>query len=80
MVCVITQLKDLLTRTVEAFVKLFDPEDRTCLPVFKMELTLEEKKMEFYPSFQDLEEAILFIVNRIGQTFEVCFYLYICNC
>nr|XP_021153643.1 dynein heavy chain 12, axonemal isoform X1 [Columba livia]XP_021153644.1 dynein heavy chain 12, axonemal isoform X1 [Columba livia]XP_021153645.1 dynein heavy chain 12, axonemal isoform X1 [Columba livia]XP_021153646.1 dynein heavy chain 12, axonemal isoform X1 [Columba livia]XP_021153647.1 dynein heavy chain 12, axonemal isoform X1 [Columba livia]XP_021153648.1 dynein heavy chain 12, axonemal isoform X1 [Columba livia] len=69
-VCVITQLKDLLTRTVEAFVKLFDPEDRSCLPVFKMELTLEEKKMEFYPSFQDLEEAILFIVNRIGQTFE----------
>ncbi|NXS55480.1 DYH12 protein, partial [Brachypteracias leptosomus] len=64
------QLKELLRRTVEAFVKLFDPEDRSCLPLFKMELTLDEKKMEFYPSFQVLEEAILFIVNRIGQTLQ----------
>ncbi|NXT53671.1 DYH12 protein, partial [Pluvianellus socialis] len=64
------QLKELLRRTVEAFVKLFDPEDRRYLPLFKMELTLDEKNMEFYPSFQDLEEAILFIVNRIGQTLQ----------
>ncbi|XP_063204072.1 dynein axonemal heavy chain 12 isoform X1 [Chroicocephalus ridibundus] len=64
------QLKELLRRTVEAFVKLFDPEDRNCLPLFQMELTLDENKMEFYPSFQDLEEAILFIVNRIGQTLQ----------
>uniref|UniRef100_A0A8D0KPK5 Dynein heavy chain linker domain-containing protein n=1 Tax=Strix occidentalis caurina TaxID=311401 RepID=A0A8D0KPK5_STROC len=64
------QLKELLRRTVEVFVKLFDPEDRNCVPLFKMELTLDEKKMEFYPSFQDLEEGILFIVNRIGQTLQ----------
>ncbi|PKU33047.1 dynein heavy chain axonemal [Limosa lapponica baueri] len=64
------QLKELLRRTVEAFVKLFDPEDGNCLLLFKMELTLDENKMEFYPSFQDLEEAILFIVNRIGQTLQ----------
>ncbi|KFQ22535.1 Dynein heavy chain 12, axonemal, partial [Mesitornis unicolor] len=64
------QLKDLLRRTVGSFVKLFDPEDRNCLPLFKMELTLDENKMKFYPSFQDLEEAILFIVNRIGQTLQ----------
>ncbi|NWS64778.1 DYH12 protein, partial [Chunga burmeisteri] len=64
------QLKELLRRAVEAFVKLFHPEDRNCLPLFKMELTLDEKKMEFYPSFQDLEEAILFVVNRIGRTLQ----------
>uniref|UniRef100_A0A8C3KWS1 Dynein axonemal heavy chain 12 n=1 Tax=Calidris pygmaea TaxID=425635 RepID=A0A8C3KWS1_9CHAR len=64
------QLKELLRRTVEAFVKLFDPEDGNCLLLFKMELTLDENKMEFYPSFQDLEEAILFIVTRIGQTLQ----------
>ncbi|NXE11184.1 DYH7 protein, partial [Lophotis ruficrista] len=64
------QLKELLRRTVEAFVKLFDPEDRNCLPLFKMELILDEKKMEFYPTFQDIEETVLFIVNRIGQTLQ----------
>ncbi|NXY84204.1 DYH12 protein, partial [Alcedo cyanopectus] len=64
------QLKELLRRTVEAFVKLFDSEDRSYLPLFKMNLSLDEKKMELYPSFQDLEEGILFLVNRIGQTFQ----------
>ncbi|XP_030314514.1 dynein heavy chain 12, axonemal [Calypte anna] len=64
------QLKGLLSRTVEAFVKHFDTEDRNRLPLFKMELTLDEKKMDFYPSLQDLEEAILFTVNRVGQTLQ----------
>ncbi|XP_033922411.1 dynein axonemal heavy chain 12 isoform X2 [Melopsittacus undulatus] len=64
------QVKDLLTRTVEAYVKLFDPEDRNGPPLFKMELTLDDQKMEFYPSLQDLEEGILFIANRIGQTLQ----------
>ncbi|NXL55199.1 DYH12 protein, partial [Chordeiles acutipennis] len=64
------QLKEVLRRTVEAFVKLFDTEDRNCLPLFKMELILDEEKMEFYPNFQDLEEAILFVVNCIGETLQ----------
>ncbi|NXH14929.1 DYH12 protein, partial [Bucco capensis] len=64
------QMKELLGRTAEAFVKLFDPEDKSCLPLFKMKLALDEEKMQFYPSFQDLEEAVLLIVNRIGQTLQ----------
>ncbi|XP_015148870.2 dynein axonemal heavy chain 12 isoform X2 [Gallus gallus] len=64
------QLRDLLIRNVKAFVKLFDPEDRSCLPLLKMELIIGEKRVEFYPSFRELEEAILFVVNRIGQTLQ----------
>ncbi|NXI06039.1 DYH12 protein, partial [Pachycephala philippinensis] len=64
------QLKGLLQRTTEAFVKLFDPEDRSHLPLFKMDLTYDENRMEFYPSLQDLEEAILFVVDCIGQTVQ----------
>ncbi|NXM23807.1 DYH7 protein, partial [Oxyruncus cristatus] len=71
------QLKELLGRTTEAFVKLFDPEDRSRLPLFKMDLTLEENNIEFYPSFKDLEESILFVVDCIGETLQVCFYLYL---
>lgn len=58
--------------------KLFDPEDKRSLLLFKMELTFDDEKMEFYPSFQDLEDTILFIVTRIGQTLQVlfnCIYL-----
>ncbi|XP_073448349.1 dynein axonemal heavy chain 12 [Aquarana catesbeiana] len=64
------QIKDLLLRTVEAFVKLFDPEDPQYLPLFKMQLTFDDERMDFYPSFQDLEEAILFIVTRVSKTLQ----------
>uniref|UniRef100_U3K1D6 Dynein axonemal heavy chain 12 n=1 Tax=Ficedula albicollis TaxID=59894 RepID=U3K1D6_FICAL len=64
------QVKELLQRTTEVFVKLFDPEDRSRLPLFKMDLTFDENRMEFYPSLQDLEEAILFVVDCIGQTLQ----------
>ncbi|NXQ14506.1 DYH12 protein, partial [Peucedramus taeniatus] len=64
------QLKELLQRTTEVFVKLFDPEDRRRLPIFKMDLTFDENRMEFYPSLQDLEEAVLFVVDCIGQTLQ----------
>ncbi|XP_074405907.1 dynein axonemal heavy chain 12 [Zonotrichia albicollis] len=64
------QLKELLQRTTEVFVKLFDLEDRRRLPIFKVDLTLEENRMEFYPSLQELEEAILFVVECIGQTLQ----------
>ncbi|MEE6501787.1 hypothetical protein FKM82_004321 [Ascaphus truei] len=64
------QLKEVLKRTVEAFVKLFDASNTQQLPLFKMELTFDDEKMEFYPTFQDLEEVVLFIVTRISQTLQ----------
>ncbi|NWZ79371.1 DYH12 protein, partial [Poecile atricapillus] len=64
------QVKELLQRSTEVFVKLFDPEDRSNLPLFKMDLTFDENRMEFYPSLEDLEEAILFVVDCIGQTLQ----------
>ncbi|NWU43105.1 DYH12 protein, partial [Hylia prasina] len=64
------QLKELLQRTTKVFVKLFDSEDRSHLPLFKMDLTFDENRMEFYPSLQDLEEAILFVVDCIGHTLQ----------
>ncbi|XP_006862182.1 PREDICTED: dynein heavy chain 12, axonemal [Chrysochloris asiatica] len=64
------QLKDLLRRTVEGFVKLFDPKDQKGLPIFKMELTFDDEKMEFYPTFQDLEDVILGLVERIAEALQ----------
>nr|XP_033781609.1 dynein heavy chain 12, axonemal isoform X2 [Geotrypetes seraphini] len=64
------QLKDLLRKTVEAFVKLFNPEDIENLPLFKMELTFDDEKMDFYPSFEDVEDVVLFVVNRIAASLQ----------
>uniref|UniRef100_A0A2K6PQ33 Dynein axonemal heavy chain 12 n=1 Tax=Rhinopithecus roxellana TaxID=61622 RepID=A0A2K6PQ33_RHIRO len=64
------QLKDLLRRTVEGFVKLFDPKDQERLPIFKIELTFDDDKMEFYPTFQDLEDNVLSLVERIAEALQ----------
>ncbi|XP_039204062.1 dynein heavy chain 12, axonemal isoform X2 [Crotalus tigris] len=64
------QLKELLKRTIEAYVKLFDLEDQRWLPLFRMELTFDDEKMDFYPSFPDLEDTILCIITLISQTLQ----------
>ncbi|XP_052045898.1 dynein axonemal heavy chain 12 [Apodemus sylvaticus] len=64
------QLKDLLWRTVEEFVTLFDSKYVTRLPIFKMELTFDDDKMEFYPTFQDLEDVVLGLIERISETLQ----------
>ncbi|XP_071484907.1 dynein axonemal heavy chain 12-like [Diadema antillarum] len=64
------QLKDLIVRSIEAWVELFDPEDTQQLPIFKMELTYDNDKMEFYPYYSDLEECLLFVVVQLTRTMQ----------
>lgn len=56
---------------MEAFVSLFEPLNKQKLPLFKMDLTFDDEKMDFYPSFQDLEKAVLEILNSIINTLQV---------
>ncbi|XP_069101059.1 dynein axonemal heavy chain 12-like isoform X1 [Argopecten irradians] len=64
------QLKCLLERTIQAFVDLFDPNDKAHLPQMKMELTFDDQKMQFYPPKEDLEETVLFVVKQICKTMQ----------
>lgn len=63
-------MKNLLVRTIYAFVDLFDPEDKQRLPVLKMELTFDDQKMQFYPPKEDLEETVLFVVKQITKAMQ----------
>lgn len=65
------QLRNLLERTLDAYVSLFDLEDKSHLPLLKMELTFDDEKMQFYPPSQDLEDTVLFVVK------QVCYF---CHC
>lgn len=49
---------------------LFDLEDKQKLPIFKMELTYDNDKMEFYPYYSDLEECLIFIVTQLTKTMQ----------
>ncbi|PVD24358.1 hypothetical protein C0Q70_14839 [Pomacea canaliculata] len=64
------QLKDLLLRTINAYLSLFEHDNRLKLPLLKMELTFDDQEMQFYPPVQDLEEAVLFVVTQITKTMQ----------
>ncbi|XP_071807320.1 dynein axonemal heavy chain 12-like isoform X1 [Asterias amurensis] len=64
------QLKDLIVRSIDSWVSLFNPDDKSNLPIFKMELTYDNDKMEFYPYYSDLEECLLFIVTQLTKTMQ----------
>ncbi|ROL53285.1 Dynein heavy chain 7, axonemal [Anabarilius grahami] len=64
------QLKALVERSVVAFVSLFDPLNISKLPLFKMDLIFDDERMDFYPNFHDLEQAVLEIANLISNTMQ----------
>ena len=64
------QLKDLLVRTIEAWVNLFDESNRGNLPILRMELIFDDDKMQFYPTYEDLEELILFVTEQITSSLQ----------
>ena len=64
------QLKNMLVQSIEGWVDLFDEGNMEKLPILKMELVFDDNKMQFYPSFDDLEELVLFVVDEITRTLQ----------
>ncbi|XP_019624138.1 PREDICTED: dynein heavy chain 12, axonemal-like isoform X1 [Branchiostoma belcheri] len=66
------QIRNLLERTVSAWVELFEPENKMKLPIFKVELTFDDdiNKMEFYPAYQDLEDTVVFVMEQICRSLQ----------
>ena len=64
------QIKDLLVRTIDSWVSLFDENNKENLPLLRMELTFDDRKMQFYPQYEELEELALFVVSLICKTLQ----------
>ncbi|XP_020624937.1 dynein heavy chain 12, axonemal-like [Orbicella faveolata] len=65
------QLKDLINRTISAWERLFFEENKNCLPLFKMELILDDDDhMQFYPALDDVEAAVLHVVSAVSGTMQ----------
>lgn len=58
-----------------AFVNLFDPLNISKLPLFKVDLIFDDEKMDLYPNFHDLEQAVLEMANLISNTMQVGKYV-----
>ena len=61
------QLRGLLGSTMAGYSSLFSPDDATRLPVFRMQLCLDEEAIQFFPSLEDLEAAVMFPLNSLAS-------------
>ena len=49
---------------------MFDESNKENLPVVKMELIYDDDRMQFYPTFEDLEELVLFVIDQITHSLQ----------
>ncbi|XP_057312411.1 dynein axonemal heavy chain 12-like isoform X2 [Hydractinia symbiolongicarpus] len=65
------QLKDMIIRTLREYMKLYEVDNQHILPLFKMELILDDDdNIQFYPALEDLEEVILNAAEIILNTLQ----------
>ncbi len=62
------QLKDLLLRTIYAWCDLLTPENHLNCPVIRMELTFDDQKMQFYPTYNAIEMLLISVCDKIAQS------------
>lgn len=49
---------------------MFLPENHLKVPIVKMELTFDDQKMQFYPSYEIIQELLYSIVNKITMSLQ----------
>lgn len=64
------KLKDFLVRTIVSWCETFSPENYLNVPIIKMELTFDDEKMQFYPSYEIMQQLLPSIVNNITNTLK----------
>lgn len=62
--------RSLLTETIESFLSLFLPSNTALLPIFRLELCLEDGSIFFFPSVADLEAAMEFVVSSFSGSLQ----------
>jgi len=64
------QLRDVVKRTIDAWLRLFDEERRQFLPTFHVSLMLDDSGMQLYPNVEDLLSLVVYVVEEAANTFQ----------
>ena len=60
---------------MEDYTSIFSPDNSTELPVFKLQLCLDEGTIQFFPTLSDLETAVMYPLLTLAtdtlQTFPL---------
>jgi dynein heavy chain len=49
---------------------MFLPQNSLKVPIVKMELTFDDQKMQFYPSYETIQDLLASIVNKITLSLQ----------
>lgn len=64
-------MKEILVRTIKAWVALFDEKHEDQLPKFKLELILDDDdNMQFYPVLDDVQAVVFNVVDSVANTMQ----------
>jgi len=64
------QLRDVVKRTIDSWLRLFDEERRQFLPTFHLSLLLDENGMQLYPNGDDIVSLVIYVVEEASNTFQ----------
>jgi len=64
------QLRDMMKRTIDSWLRLFDEEWRKFLPTFHISLTLDDNGMQLYPNSDDLLVQVSYVIEETANTFQ----------
>ena len=62
--------RSLVSHTLTTFVDLFSPSNTARLPIFRLELCLENEEIFFFPNLSDLEAAFMFAVEILTNALQ----------
>ncbi len=52
---------------MESYVSLYEGSAISGLPLFKLQLCLDEGSMQFFPSIPDLEQTVVFVIETVSS-------------
>lgn len=59
-----------LQKNLDFWVSLFEDGHSERLPVLKMYLTFEHQSVKFFPSYEDLEDLIIWVAKYITDSLQ----------
>ena len=64
------QIKEFLRDAIAKWTELFLPENPDFLPIFKVDLVLDEEGMQFLPRYEQLEDNFVSVIDEVAAKMQ----------
>ena len=64
------QIKEFLRNGIAKWTNLFLPENSDFLPLFKVDLVLDDEGMQFLPRYEQLENSLVSVIDEVASRMQ----------